>query len=222
MRKTHKNLIFECLSKSPYGIDSFDIIDSDESNTVIYFGDTQFKFEILVSPDNYDSYYVSSVQYAPVYPIVGTDNPIDIADLINQLQYWIVTNIKPYLEDEKAIDLWDAYKNSKQHLDVEDLNVDDTSNFSNDDRYQIQFAVQDLKLMIPAKFNLTNEQLLIVNKKLDYLVAASSRVTKTDWKGLLVSMVFSIIVALSLDRERGHQLWELVMQVFRNIRLLSN
>jgi hypothetical protein len=51
---------------------------------------------------------------------------------------------------------------------------------------------------------------------------ASGRVTKTDWKGLLISMVFSIIVALSLDREMGHQLWELIMQVFKNIRLLSN
>ena len=180
MRKTHKNLIFECLTKTLYGIDSFEIVDSDESHTAIYFRDTKFKFQIVVSPDNYDSYYISSAQYAPNYPIVGTDNPIDIAGLIIQLQYWIVTNIKHYLEDEATIDLWEAYKNSKHYLDVEDLNVDDTSNFSSDDQYQIQLAVQDLKLLIPAKFDLTNEQLLIVNKKLDYLMEASGRVTKTD------------------------------------------
>jgi hypothetical protein len=124
------------------------------------------------------------------------------------------------MEDQTTIDLWAEYKKGKEYLNVENIDYADFSFFSEDDKLQINLAIVELKLLIPQKFPMSSDQLVLINRKLDYLVESSNRVSKTDWKGIFITTVLGMIIALSLDTEKGRQLWELFLNAFKLIRLL--
>jgi len=119
------------------------------------------------------------------------------------------SEITPYMED-----LWEEYKNGFQYLHVDDLQINDGTYFSQDDQIRIKFAIEDLKGLIAEKFNTSEDQQQAIEAKLNYLIDALPRLSKTDWKGISWSIIASIIITLSLDTERGNQLWELFMNVF--------
>ena len=124
------------------------------------------------------------------------------------------SEITPYMEDKSATDLWEEYKNGFQYLHVDDLQINDGTYFSQDDQIRIKFAIEDLKGLIAEKFNTSEDQQQAIEAKLNYLIDALPRLSKTDWKGISWSIIASIIITLSLDTERGNQLWELFMNVF--------
>ena len=228
MRTAHKNKIAEYLLQATYGADAFELYDGphiDEIHiTTIEFKNSPFVFKIQPFPNDYNAYSVNYTQYSPR---LGKVNPspqqvLTIEEVIGLIERWLNREVKPFLEDQNTIDIWAEYKNGIRYLKVEVLDTKDIGYFSTDDIVRIKFAIRDLKLLINRRFDFTSEQMMIVNEKLDYLVEVANRAPVTDWKGVAVSVIASIIIALSLDTARGGQLWELFLQVFRNIALLTS
>jgi len=189
---------------------------------IISIKSTPFQFIIEPFAHDFDAYKVSFVKYGPAYPVANAGGPGSKIDgVISWLKSWLAADVKSYFDDVSAIDLWEEYNNGGAYLEVEDIQINDISFFSKDDQLQLALAIGDLKSLIPQKFIVSEEQMLSINAKLDYLLAASERVSKTDWKGVAIGIIASIIIALSLDTEKGRQMWELVAQIFRTIRLIQ-
>jgi hypothetical protein len=225
MRQTDKNKVAEFLKKSEYGIDAFELYDvagSAPAVTRLNFKGTELYCTINPFPNDFNAYAMSYTKYGPASPQV---NPSIQATLtIDQVILHIASRLKrdlnQHLEDRDAPDLWEEYKNGAKYLKIEDLNVDDNQGFSADDQVRIKFAIADLKLLIDERFKPTEAQLASINKKLEYLVESTSRLSRTDWKGVTIGIVTSIAIALSLDTERGNQLWQLFEQVFSLMPLI--
>jgi hypothetical protein len=226
MRRTHKNLIVEYLMQSEFGIDAFDLYDSQfpesKNSTFLEVKNSRLIFRIDPYPQNFDAYSVRYVQYGPSYPWEqpSISQSFTIDQVIERVEMWLALEVQPYFDDEEAPDLWQEYKKGVKYLKIDDIQTNDLTYFTPDDITRIRFAIEDLKALIPEKFNITQAQIELVNQKLDYLVDVAGRAPQTDWKGIAISTVLTIIVALSLDTARGNQLWELFMQVFRVVSML--
>jgi hypothetical protein len=226
MRITHKNMLVEAFRQSRFGIDSFDISESTGENgtevLIIIFKDSPLQFIIKPFPYNYNVYSPSYVTYGPKYQVTQLyAKTYTINEVILLFKSWLTDEVQPYVEDKNAIDLWKEYKNGFEYLKVDDIQVDDTTNFSQDEQIRIKFSIEDLKGLISTKVSVSENQQIMINAKLDYLIDALPRMSKTDWKGISIGIIASIIIALSLDTEKGGQLWELFLQVFRIVPLIS-
>ncbi|HET6255353.1 MAG TPA: hypothetical protein VFE32_14830 [Puia sp.] len=220
MRVVHKNKLFEFLQKNSPGLDSFQLIEIN-GQTILEFKGSPLRFIIYPFEHDYDIYSFACVGYGSTYPLINYDSRFPFEEVFLHFMEWINESVKPYLEDRNAVDLWEEYKSGVKYLELEELDLGDLTYFSQHDLVRIRFAIQDLKGLIRQNFELSNDQMTTVNEKLDYLVEAAQRIPKTDWKGVALSILSSIIIALSLDTTRGNQLWELFMHVFRAISLLS-
>ena len=144
-----------------------------------------------------------------------------IEGILNELQMWLDNNVKAFLRENTEIDLWEEYKNGEKILDISKIDFDDRTTFSLEERSQIKLAINDLKLLIQRKFEIDNNEKASVNRRLDYLIEASERLNKFDWKSLAISTIMSISITLSLDTVRGQQLFEMFKQLFSMIPKLT-
>lgn len=226
MRKVHKNILFETIMKCRFDVNSFNLTEDTGqqggNTTIVLFKNSPFKFIVEPFPADFNAYKVSYVTYGPKYPIATVGGgTLKIEDVIKHFINWLDNQVQHFIDDKNATDLWEEYKNGVNYLIIDDIKIEDTSTFSTDDQKRIIFAIEDLKALIPQKFNISTEQQIMINAKLDYLIEALPRLRKTDWKGVAIGIIASIIIALSLDTERGHQFWELFRQVFRIIPLIG-
>ncbi|GGB14507.1 hypothetical protein [Puia dinghuensis] len=226
MRLTHKNKVAEHLIQSRFGFDRFELFDNLNVNepelTIIEFKNSKFVFHIEPFSSDYNAYSVGYTQYGPSYRLHNPSpkSTLTIDQVIAHIDYWLDHEVQPFVADQAAVDLWEEYKSGVEYLRIDEIETTDLTHFSNDDIVRIRFAIEDLKALIPQRFKVTEDQMAMIVNKLDYLASAANRVPKTDWKGIAISIIAGIIIALSLDTARGSQLWELFMQVFKTILLL--
>ncbi len=102
------------------------------------------------------------------------------------------------------------------------INFEDKTLFSKDEKIQIKLAINELKFLIIQNFSPNNEEQIIIDNRLDYLIDSVERLNKFDWKSLVLSTIISISISLSLDSEKGRLLFELLRKVFLNIASIGN
>ena len=81
-------------------------------------------------------------------------------------------------------------------------------------------SINEFKVLIINGFHPDVKELNIIENRLEYLSESLNRLNKIDWKGLAISTVISISIALSLDTTSGHKLFELFKSVFHNVLYL--
>jgi hypothetical protein len=126
----------------------------------------------------------------------------------------------PFIEENNTIDLWEQYTKGETLLNIEQIDFGDKTNFSSDEQRQISLSINELKYLIHSKFSTDIEQQELVNERLDYLIESSKRLNRFDWKSLAINTIITISVTLSLDTQKGNELFELFKQVFRVVPTL--
>jgi hypothetical protein len=127
-----------------------------------------------------------------------------------------------YVVEQSIPDLWSQLQSLAPSFDEKWTQPEELGNFTEHEKVEIRGAIQQLKRQITEGFTLTSEQAGVVHRRLEYLEAALDRLNKFDWSGLFLQIWISIAVNLSLDTERGKQLFELVRATFSGMaRLLK-
>lgn len=108
----------------------------------------------------------------------------------------------------EAPDLWGSLAQERELLGSEPAEAVNTP-FNADERSQIKRAIDEIRVYITTTYSLTDEPLRRVNAKLDYLIDASTRLGRIDWKNLFVGALFSL--ALQQLSPTGPGLRELVV-----------
>ncbi len=72
-------------------------------------------------------------------------------------------------------------------------------------------------LLVVKTFTPGEEELQVINERLDYLTRAVDRLNRFDWRGVAISTVLSIGTALTLDTEKGRILWGLFQQAMATV-----
>ena len=215
MRTIYKNEIFNYLLTNKWDISDFKISDREDS-FIVNYKETPLNFSIYF-PHDFDLFFPSWTIYSPNWKSTGA-NPSAWPETFQLFQKWLETTVKNYIDDQNTIDLWEEYLNGNSVVCLKSIDFDNQENFTPDEQQQLRMSINELKRLIVNKFELLEEQQKIVSERLDYLVEASKRLNKFDWKGTLVNTIISISIALSFDTNKGKILLGLFQSIFRSIK----
>jgi len=192
-------------------------------NRINYFTivlrDSPIKFTIKLN-DKYDNYSHYSSQFLVDFPTSKEKSDNNIYEVLTAFEVWLNNVVKPYLDNISTPDLWQIFEETRSNAKNESGMPQDFEQFSAEEKIQIKLSLNDFKLLIVKNFKPAKEELALVDARLKYLSDALDKHNKFDWKGIAISTVISITIALSLSPEQGNQLFHLFKQVFSNILYL--
>lgn len=224
--KSTKNKIFNILN-SDFNINDFHFEEmctpipgneSEINSLAIRYLKAGLEFRFIHIPDSYKTFYYSEIKNTPLKKIstqtffAWNENQV-FSIFINYLKQ----DLKEAINEIEEPDLIGNYIKNKNKLNPDNIDFKSQDNFEDAERKLIKNGIEEIKLLINEKFQLTESQNLIVNDRLNYLGEAVDRLNKTDWKGILTSTIFSIMIALSLDSQKGQMLWDLFFNLFNNM-----
>jgi hypothetical protein len=134
--------------------------------------------------------------------------------LVYRFSEWLGTTVQLYLEDQEAVDLWTQVVSE---TDVLTASLDDPKRdqqFSKQEKALLRESVSRVRKRIKETFLPKQKVLNEINRRLDYLEQAVDRLSRFDWKNLLISTIMAIGVNLSVDKTTGGQLMELFKHAF--------
>lgn len=226
MKKVYKNQLALHLLNHPLGINNFELYQADDYWRVTYFPfEGIFKYFFNQSEDSLDYFSAEAVNYSPsidVQPRIDPRNPQHFSLVLDDFAGWLNEDVQRFVEDEQEVDLWEEYQ---KRGNVSILNTEDFSDFAfftKGEINTIRLGLDEIKLLIVTRFEANEQQLGNVNKRIDYLRDGLDRLNKTDYKGIFINTIISIMIALSLDTAKGQELFNLFLQVVQFAPGLGN
>ncbi|MBK5282315.1 MAG: hypothetical protein JJE16_09525 [Nitrospiraceae bacterium] len=110
-----------------------------------------------------------------------------------------------YLKREIEVpDLWAALSQEQELLSIEPAEAVNTP-FTADEQVQIKKTIEEIRVYITSTYSLASEPLAKVNRKLDYLIDASTRVGRIDWKNIFVGALVGLVLQQLIPSDSGFQ-----------------
>jgi hypothetical protein len=103
---------------------------------------------------------------------------------------------------------------------IETINYAESSNFTTEQKEQIRIGFEELKLLIQTNYGATSDQMVIINQRLQYLLDATERLDRTDWKGIFISTVIGLVQTLMLTPERSQELINMFITILHVVPAL--
>lgn len=211
MRLKYKNELFKKIQEWGYNANLF-TVDNTDKNCLITLKNTPLSYHIE-NKISFDIFYIEHVTYSPEwFTQTGTCRFID--ELLEDFQFWLKNHVDAYIADQTSIDLWDIFTNNNQSQNLNCIDFSTSEEFTEDEKIQMRLLMNEFKHLLIERLDLQEEQIKIVNVRLDYLIEATKRLNKFDWKGCAINSLMSIITALSLDVEKTQQLIHLFQTAF--------
>ncbi len=132
---------------------------------------------------------------------------------LNHFKNWL-SYVK---RDIETPDLWAMSGGETELIDAVSDSSEDNSRYSTTELSQISTAINEIKEFIVNTHQLSGERLNFIELRFAYLIEASERVGRKDWKNLLLSVLFSIVISLSLPQEASGELFRFTSAVLHNI-----
>lgn len=223
MLKTYKNRFLQRLYNMDLSPESF---EKKEGNTEGHASfqlkakDTPLHFTVRVSQDSHHEFDYRYVQFAPGTPLsewLPERNWASIEGVYDAFSDWYTNHVAIYLAEVTAPDLWAQIQSQKPVVSDEPVGSDDREQFSKSEQDQIQMAISEFRQIIIEKHAPTDEQLQLINNRLDYLSEQVSLLNRINWRALALGTLIAVIIQLYLGQEQGKELFELGQRIFSNI-----
>ncbi len=188
--------------------------------TTIRFRDSGLRFEITDIPTTLHQFFANYTRFDAGCPLrrSGPGKPYLPIDRVYVLfSEWLMKELKPYIEEMKQPDLWQQIEQQKQLVSADPLTDCETSPFTEAEKQQVRVSIGQFRVLIVESFSPTQEQLEVINQRLDYLSGGVDRLSRFDWKALALAIVVGIGINLCVDAEGGRKLFELFRQAFSGV-----
>lgn len=219
MLKSYKNGFIDIIQRNSFEPSEFKRYEKEVDNHpafILQLGNSPLFFMTRTNSEDYHELDLRYIKFAPDYPKTGYYPEhawTNISDVYEVFENWLHNDVKCYLDEIDAPDLWGQIEG--RHLFDEDpmSNRSDRA-FDKAEKERVRAALIHFKHLVEIEFKPSQDQLEVIYDRLDYLSEALDRLNKVDWQGLAVSTVISISIALSLDTERGKSLFQVFKQAF--------
>lgn len=227
MLKKHKNGFIKIIEEKGFHVSQFRAVEKYVDGLpgfILQFVNSPLAFLARTHEDDYFLHDYRFVQFAPSYPksdYKPAGDWCEISEVYDGFQSWLSTHIKSYLEEIDIPDLWAQIEQQNLFLD-DPLSTRDSRHFDKAEKEKISIAIEKFKELLETHYQPTKDQLEIINDRLSYLSDSSDRLSKVDWQGVAISTLISISIALSLDTQRGRELFGLFKTAFTSaLNLIS-
>ncbi len=225
MLKKYKNDLLRLIEEANLGPAQFTASEDNtgtSSKFIVEYNKTGHRCHIIVNPNSYHIFWINYTTYNPGFPWRFGENPqkqiynSNIEAVEHSFNEWL-EEVKKYIEESFTPDLWEQLENQKQLVTPLGIIDIDTKFFDEDEKAQIRLVVGEFFQQLNETFKPTDNQLQLINDRLDYLIKSTDRLNHFDWKAITLNTIIAITATLSLDTEKGRQLFELFKKVFSKI-----
>ena len=173
-----------------------------------------FKFEM--NPTSYTSFQFSLVHNIPNRQEVEVRNGwLSLDTVIKDFNIWLHQEVKKWKDAQEVPDPGEEYNNTFFNKQYE---LDDEG-FTQSEKEKIKnILTSDFRTTVIGKFQLSAEQIKLLDAKIDRLVLNMDTQNKLDWQMFAFGVLASIITGLSLDREQGVALYHEFIEAIRYIK----
>lgn len=213
--RTQRNALFDAISESPFHPTQFDISVEGAGNPAIAFrGEGLYSF--MISFNQYtDSEYIltMSPSYSRRHEQTLSKN---WSDVLIVFKLWLGALKREVSVEDKWLTLQNAVN------DVSIIAGDTTNNkFSAQEFLQLSAKIKELQTNISNSIALPQDQISVVNQKLDSILEHAISLGKFDWQNLFIGTIVAIIIQLSVTKENANLLWELIKKIFNDTLMLA-
>lgn len=214
--KSQKNEVLSVIRAE--GLNPLDFRVEEERKVetdLVGLGNTSLANRHVHTPSGYSFFWGGDwVSYNP-----GDESTGEFAEDLNWLGK--VTALKDWLTHLKreidAPDLWASLSQEQELLSLEPAEAVNTL-FTAAEQVQIKKAVEEIRTYVTSTYSLAGEPLAAVNRKLDYLIDASTRLGRIDWKNIFVGALFSLALQqLSPSGPGLRELFAAAGHLFRHV-----
>lgn len=221
--KKHKNNLLAIIQESGLDPNLFTAKDGTIVKGdffIISLRDSPILFAVQPCEGNFNRFLYCFSNFRVGFPIGETLLSLNIDNLDTELNKWLNDVVRPYLDNISTPDLWHVLGETHSRTKDELGTPGDFDSFSDEEKIKIRLSLDEFRLLIMKNFNPNQEELKIVDARLKYLSDAIDKHNKFDWKGIAISTVMAITIALSLDTQQGNQLFQLFKQIFSSVLYL--
>lgn len=184
--------------------------------------DSKMSFWFRNRPNSWKSFDYKQTKFCPDFIvsnwIPNNGQTFNFQQLSGIFIQWLTNHVKPFFEEQDIVDKWNAFQFEIDIFHLLEAGFGDNTNFTNEDSKTISKSLDYLKQLIIDKFNPIDEQLHYMNERLDFLSEAVSRLGKFDWKSQFVSIMISIAINMTFDKETGNAFFRLIQEAFSEIK----
>lgn len=222
--KKYTNQLFNIIKEEGYSTDSFFAKHSMGMfrSNVFTLGYKTSPMKFIINGDLYsfDHFQYKIVHFYRGYPessFLPAKKKVLFSEIAENFVDWLNKDLALYIEELGEIDLWgNMYKNSN-NFRLESIDFNDESMFSKKEKEKIKLSLDEIEKKMTQSFNFVKAQIQTIADTLKYLKKAIERNNKTDWKGITISAILSLVIALNVDTSVGRQIWDLFRIGFNNI-----
>jgi hypothetical protein len=211
---SQKNSLFDAIVKgglSPVQFEYAEPEGTSGKDTLLTFKGTKFSFLFHTAIGGN-----RSVRFSPGSEKVEEGFEIDSWYHISALfQGWVVCLAREISQPDK----WGAFLKAGRDLRWT-ISDEENSQFSYVEVQEIQASIQNAKAEI-SHLELSQEQLLLVQSKLDYIAEKATTLGRVDWKNLFIGTLIGTIVQLAVPPEMAKEIWSLFAFAFKKIILIA-
>jgi len=226
MLKKYKNGFIEIIQSKGFEPQDFHAKEKGADGKhgfVISFRTSHLRFVVRNPEHSCDKFDYKHTSFGPV-PCETEYLPpggwADIEEVYAAFENWLEKAVRVYINDLLEPDLWMELERQKPLVAGSILDKDETSPFSEDEKTQLRLSINEFRLLVSKTFQPSQQELEVIGNRLDYLSNRLDGLNRVDWRGLALSTIISISIALSLDTEQGRVLLNLFKQVFSKILYL--
>src|ERR1700722_16055936 len=221
--KKHTNELLKVISEKGFNLNDYNLDRRTSSSlgevAVITYKKSPMEFWIF--PGNSEANNIFTVHYTrflPTFPRHNNPYRYNFEELKNIFEGWLKGDLSEYIENENEIDYWKLIKENPFTIEGIDFTKDEP--FTLEEQVQLKLGLEEIKTLVSKKFELNHEQIEKVNKRIDYLIGATKRVSKIDWRGIAISYIMETATDLALDEQKRSiffglfsKLWSIVQHL---------
>ena len=190
MLNEHKNGLLDVLKREGFDPELF---VAEEYGIVRFlsgfkltFADTPLWFSAENPKDSYELFTCFWTAFSPGFTQRSSRELLALPEMYEFFVVWLNSHVRKYLDSLLVPNLWEQIETQKKLLSFDAVDQD-TGFYSDDEKAALRSSLNTAKLFITERFSPSEDQVEMINERFDYLAQSLDRLSKRDWKPLLLS-----------------------------------
>lgn len=214
IKKEHTNRLLQVLINDGFDRNDFSF-ERTLASALVVDTKTNLKFQMMpAGNERFDCHFSTfSLNYT-----WQRREKLEIDSVCFAFGLWLLKHVKEMREELEYPDLWQQLEGNR--LAIQDIDFDQQIPFKTDEKEHLKLGLEEVKALVEEQFALSQNELNRVHKRIDYLIAATDRLNKTDWKGIAISTILSIAFDLSFDSSKHAILMGMFSKIWTVVQTL--
>ena len=230
MIKKYKNAFVTEVNSLDLNMENFILEYQDESNVVhgyrqieLLHKESGFRFLLRNNESDWNEFDCVYTTFKPGFPedFFPREGWTNFEECTNRLKAWVSGDLEEFLIENEQPDYLEILSQKENLLSVENIEFNKNTPFNAEELKSVQLGMRELRILIEKEFEFTKEELKYIDNRLKYIEESAQRLGRIDWKNILIASIPAIIIALSLDTEKGQKLLDLFSKILQSLTLLE-